>query len=295
MIFHKEDMKYLNLTSLLVLWLVSSATSSCTIGFEKCLSSNEYTTCANYTGTPDYGPPQFCPDGLVCSPVGSYIYCVRPVANPPLCPRLVGPFTMDQGPFFQPLPHVDTQFSPSPRYDCTGQDDCNYKSFGPGFAETVQDPSVEGNRLDNLVIDFSSSGCSPSFVQFGLAYDTIFSPVDGKPLLVVRNSNGQVISVQEITVFQGSIFNGALVTYSGSPATSFEVVHDTISALGPRFAFDNLLFCCSSCSRIGDSICVSSTTYSTCANYTGTLNFGPVQSCQPGLSCTPSGNVIYCQ
>eukprot|EP01126_Amoeba_proteus_P058207 TRINITY_DN748_c0_g2_i1.p1 TRINITY_DN748_c0_g2~~TRINITY_DN748_c0_g2_i1.p1 ORF type:complete len:440 (-),score=96.53 TRINITY_DN748_c0_g2_i1:85-1404(-) len=44
----------------------------------------------------------------------------------------------------------------------------------------------------------------------------------------------------------------------------------------------------------GSMTCLSSTTYSTCATYTGSPVFGPAQSCSQGTVCQPSGQYIYC-
>jgi peptidoglycan/xylan/chitin deacetylase (PgdA/CDA1 family) len=50
-----------------------------------------------------------------------------------------------------------------------------------------------------------------------------------------------------------------------------------------------------SCSSSGYMRCMTSETYQTCsANRDGSLSWGPSQSCQPSLTCHPSGNYIYC-
>eukprot|EP01126_Amoeba_proteus_P047532 TRINITY_DN5427_c0_g1_i5.p2 TRINITY_DN5427_c0_g1~~TRINITY_DN5427_c0_g1_i5.p2 ORF type:complete len:262 (+),score=17.13 TRINITY_DN5427_c0_g1_i5:325-1110(+) len=45
---------------------------------------------------------------------------------------------------------------------------------------------------------------------------------------------------------------------------------------------------------VGNMICKSRTTYSTCVTYTGIPSFGPEQSCPEGLVCQPSGNFVHC-
>jgi len=49
-------------------------TGSCVSGYMKCLTSETYTMCAHSA----WGVTQSCPSGLVCSPTGNYIYCLRP-------------------------------------------------------------------------------------------------------------------------------------------------------------------------------------------------------------------------
>lgn len=53
------------------------STQPCTTGNMQCASSTTYQTCANS----QWGVSQSCGVGLVCSPSGNYIYCVRPTSN----------------------------------------------------------------------------------------------------------------------------------------------------------------------------------------------------------------------
>jgi len=48
--------------------------TSCVSGYMKCLTSETYSMCAHSA----WGVSQPCPTGLVCSPTGNYIYCLRP-------------------------------------------------------------------------------------------------------------------------------------------------------------------------------------------------------------------------
>ena len=49
------------------------------------------------------------------------------------------------------------------------------------------------------------------------------------------------------------------------------------------------------CLQEGFMQCASATTYQTCSlNASGTLAWGPSQNCNTSLTCTPSGNYIYC-
>jgi len=52
----------------------SPSDNSCVSGYMKCLTSETYSMCAHSS----WGVPQSCQAGLVCSPTGNYIYCVRP-------------------------------------------------------------------------------------------------------------------------------------------------------------------------------------------------------------------------
>jgi len=51
-----------------------SSSDSCVSGYMKCLTSETYSMCARSA----WGVSQPCPTGLVCSPTGNYIYCIRP-------------------------------------------------------------------------------------------------------------------------------------------------------------------------------------------------------------------------
>lgn len=58
----------------------SASSNSCDLlGKMTCVGSSQYKTCSPASqSTFGWSQPQSCPSGLVCSPAGNYIYCLRP-------------------------------------------------------------------------------------------------------------------------------------------------------------------------------------------------------------------------
>jgi len=81
-----------------------SPSGSCSTGNMKCLTTNTYSTCSNSA----WGTSQSCGSGLVCSPSGNYIYCVRPIVGA-IESSPVEPMT--------PLPPVAV--TPIPSFECS--------------------------------------------------------------------------------------------------------------------------------------------------------------------------------
>lgn len=55
----------------------SSGSQACTLGWEICVGASEYQTCTNGRNGNFWATPQSCQAGLVCSPSGNFVYCVR--------------------------------------------------------------------------------------------------------------------------------------------------------------------------------------------------------------------------
>ena len=158
----------------------------------------------------------------------------------------------------------------------------------------TQDPVIEGDRRNNFRISLAGTSCRTTSLTFGISWLSVTVP-SVQPLLRVRNSAGKIISELLIDVKLGELFIGSQVTYRGPPAASFEVIQSSLTALGPRFAVDNLKFCCYVPCEVGDQVCTGKSTYATCAEYTGFPAYGPRQSCLSGLTCERTGNKIYCE
>jgi len=161
-----------------------------------------------------------------------------------LCPgNSVGPFTMDSNTARPiPLPYTDAQYSPDITYSCTTNTDCRYGAYGPGNELFVQDPSIEGDIANNLVISFSNT-CRPNAFQIGLAWSSTDGIPVNNPLLVARDALGKILSVQNITIQKGFRYLAAEATYRGLAATSFEI-YNNFTTTATRFAADNIEFCC---------------------------------------------------
>jgi len=162
-----------------------------------------------------------------------------------LCPgNSVGPFTMDtKASIPVTLPYTDNQYSPAITYSCTFNQDCRYGATGPGNELFVQDPTIEGDIDNNLVISFNGTSCQPNSFQIGLSWSSTGGiPVD-HPLLVARDATGNIIAIQNITVQKGFQYLAAEAIYRGLPATSFEI-YNNFSIMASRFAADNIEFCC---------------------------------------------------
>lgn len=107
----------------------------------------------------------------------------------------------------------------------------------------VQDPTVEGDISNNLVISFVNTTCRPDTLRFGLAWSSTVLPAEN-PILIVRNSAGAIISETTVQVRRGKMWIGAEVFYFGPAAASFELDQSALGSVAFRFAFDNLEFCC---------------------------------------------------
>eukprot|EP01127_Copromyxa_protea_P000121 TRINITY_DN10122_c0_g1_i1.p1 TRINITY_DN10122_c0_g1~~TRINITY_DN10122_c0_g1_i1.p1 ORF type:complete len:867 (+),score=100.64 TRINITY_DN10122_c0_g1_i1:224-2602(+) len=229
------------------------------VGHQKCLSGDTYKTCGySLSGFPAYGPDQSCGEGLVCCPSGDHIYCVRP----------------------SECPSTGDQCSSIGKQKCVGSDSystCSNSVVGfPAFGEPqkCQDgliccPSANGNiycvRPEECPSECDCDNIGDQQCLTSNTYNTCANSIGGflafgvpqecQPGLVCCPSGRKIYCVRP----------------EECPAK------------------------CDECSKVGIQKCISSTSYSTCANaISGVLAYGVEQNCQPGLICCPFGENIYC-
>jgi len=267
-------------------------------GTEICLSATSWITCGS-NGV--YSHAQFCQPGSACVPIGEYIYCI-PTDFQPFCPvGKLGPYTMDQavGGHHNPvqLPFTDPQFATiaapnlKPKYSCEGPGSDNHCYYDQ--TTDLGSPSngvVEGDTKNNLLIDFSATGCRPGELRFGLAFNVPSSTViNTPPRLRVYDMWTNVV----YDAFVPVTGNASQVNYLGPSGAKFEItLQNLFGSSVTEWAFDNLEFCCG-CSP-GTMACTSGNTYTMCAGYTGSSQWGPTQPCGSGTTCSTFGNYIYC-
>jgi len=115
--------------------------------------------------------------------------------------------------------------------------DAYYGSGGPGSITYVQDPSLEGDAVGILTLDFSSP---TSVLSFGVALSTLSALTPG---FTVELFDASLISlgVTAVNTIPLIDFTEALFNYSGTPIA--RAVLDFDDATG-RFAMDNLTLAC---------------------------------------------------
>jgi hypothetical protein len=119
--------------------------------------------------------------------------------------------------------------------------DAHYNAFGPGQGVFVQDPSLEGNSLGALVIDFPA--LTP-FLSFGLARSTLAALNPGATVLLFDQNGNLIGSFPLNTAVQpGGIFSEGLFSYN-NPAVPVRraVILFPSADIAPRFALDNLTY-----------------------------------------------------
>jgi hypothetical protein len=195
-----------------------------------------------YTGSPCYGPEQFCQPGLICQPSGNNIYCVPPPALPGTC--TIGHMKCLSSNTYSTCAAYTGQPAYGPTQTCAAGHTCQ----------------TSGNYIY----------CVPP-------------PAAPGPCTV---GNMKCLSPTTYTT---------CALYTGSPAFG---PTQTCGAGTSCHATGNVIYCLPNggpgLCTVGHMKCNSLNTYSTCALYSGTPAFGPVQTCQPGLHCQVSGNYIYC-
>lgn len=117
--------------------------------------------------------------------------------------------------------------------------DANYNSFGPGTGIFVQDPTLEGNALGTLVIDFPT--LTP-YLSFGLAR-SIVGPLTPGATVLLFDMNGNLIGSFPLNtaVQPGGTFSEGEFAYN-NPATPVRraILLFPSANLASRFALDNL-------------------------------------------------------
>jgi hypothetical protein len=119
-------------------------------------------------------------------------------------------------------------------------DDAAYNALGPGIGTFVQDPSLEGNALGVLTIEFPA--LTPT-LSFGLARNTL-APLTPGATVILFDSGGNPfasIPLNLAPTFPGGFAEG-LFTYNGPTPVRRAVILFDSPALAPRFALDNLTY-----------------------------------------------------
>ena len=119
--------------------------------------------------------------------------------------------------------------------------DANYNSGGPGAGIFVQDPSLEGNALGTLVIDFPA--LTP-FLSFGLARSTV-NPLTPGATVLLQDMNGNLIGNFPVNtaVQAGGFFSEGQFSYNNpaAPVRRAIILFPSANVAG-RFALDNLRY-----------------------------------------------------
>jgi hypothetical protein len=120
-------------------------------------------------------------------------------------------------------------------FNFTDTSGADYDASGPGNVTYIQDPSIEGSSLDE-VIGITFSQAFP-VVEFGLAVN-VMAPVS--PLATVSLFDGATLVLT--TTFDSSLvdpFAESLFVYSGAPVDNITITPN--GDVASAFALDNLL------------------------------------------------------
>ncbi|MBC7821639.1 MAG: hypothetical protein IAG10_32535, partial [Planctomycetaceae bacterium] len=112
---------------------------------------------------------------------------------------------------------------------------------GPGLAQNLTDPVLEGNALGVLTIDFSSPA---SNISFGVARNSLGSVTNGV-LVTLFDSNLNVISTTSVSLQQILLFTEGIFSFSGTTGVrrmQLDFTSASGATAGSRFAIDNLSF-----------------------------------------------------
>lgn len=118
--------------------------------------------------------------------------------------------------------------------------DAVYNGSGPGQGVFVQDPSLEGNALGVLEIEFPA--LTPT-LSFGIAR-SVAGPLNPGLTLVLLDVNGNLIQVVNVNtaVQVGGFFSEAMFTYALATPIRRAIFLFPSANVAPRFALDNLTY-----------------------------------------------------
>ncbi|HEX5733687.1 MAG TPA: hypothetical protein VF131_12700 [Blastocatellia bacterium] len=120
-------------------------------------------------------------------------------------------------------------------------DDAFYNALGPGIQTFVQDPSLEGNALGTLVLDFPA--ITPSLI-FGVARNTSTPLVPGMFVVFVDEAGNSIgpFSLNLAPTFPGG-FSENIFNFIGGPfLVRRAIITFPFAGVAPRFAIDNLTY-----------------------------------------------------
>jgi hypothetical protein len=118
--------------------------------------------------------------------------------------------------------------------------DANYNGVGPGQGVFVQDPTLEGNALGVLIIDFPT--LTP-VLSFGIARNIIGALNPGLTLLLLDVNGNLITTVNLNTAVQpGGVFSEGTFTYGLATPIRRAIFIFPSANLASRFALDNLTY-----------------------------------------------------
>lgn len=116
--------------------------------------------------------------------------------------------------------------------------DAFYNASGPGQGTFVQDPSLEGNALGQLVLDFPVP--TPT-LSFGIARSTTL-PLTPGAIVDLFGPGGVFIGSFPVNLVPSPLFAEAQFSYTGPPPVSRAIITFPSPAAATRFAIDNLTY-----------------------------------------------------
>lgn len=117
--------------------------------------------------------------------------------------------------------------------------DARYNAFGPGTIMNLQDPSLEGNVLGILTLDFTPLPTDQ--LQFGVALET-FVPLTPGFTVELFDQSLVSLGITNVNTFTPVSWSEALYTYSGGTLIRRAVIDLNEMGVQNRFALDNLTF-----------------------------------------------------